>query len=92
MGQRMEHIGDEQHRQLAITESGPVPMRNEDTVNDLLDAHLLQNRNDERYRVDSLYFLGHHKPPGYGFYDDHAITALVCPEKLSPLIQTERKK
>lgn len=42
----MQHIGYEQNRQLAITESGPVPMRNEDTVNYLLDVHLFKNCND----------------------------------------------
>jgi hypothetical protein len=62
-------------------------MGSEDTVDHLLNTHLIKKPNDERYRVDSLYFCGHHKPPGYGFYDDHGMTALNCPEQISPLIQ-----
>ncbi len=87
----MQHIGDEQNRQLTITEPGRVAMLNKDTVNDLPHAHSRKNRNDQRYRVCSLYFLSHHKPPVYGFYDDHGMTGLVCPEQSSPKIQTQRK-
>ena len=84
---RKLRVGYEQNRQLAITESGPIAMRNKDTVNDLLNTHFRKNRNDERYRIDPLYFLSHHKPPGYELYDDHDMTSLNCSEQFSQLIQ-----
>jgi len=87
MGQRVQHIGYKQNRQLTITEPGPVAMSCKDIVNHRLNTHLLKKPNDERYRVDSLYFWGHHKPPGYEFYDDHDMTGLDCSEQISPLIR-----
>jgi hypothetical protein len=59
----------------------------DDTVDYLLNTHLIKKSDDERYRVDSLYFCGHHKPPGYGFYDDRDMTGLNYPEQISPLIR-----
>jgi hypothetical protein len=87
MRQRMQNIGYEQNRQLPITQLAPVPMVNPGSVDDLLNIHFLKNCNDKRYCIDSLYLLGHHKPPGYEFYDDHDMAGSACPGQSLRLIQ-----